>query len=93
MVLASCGGGSGGGGGFVPLAPIAQPQPQPQPETPVAMHTVGGTLSGITSGKLVLQNNAGDDLTLTADGKFIFATPLKEGNAYAVTVLSQPLCQ
>lgn len=93
VVLASCGGGSGGGGGFVPLAPIVQPQPQPQPETPVAMHTVGGTLSGITSGKLVLQNNAGDDLTLTADGKFSFATPVKEGSTYAVTVRTQPLWQ
>jgi sugar lactone lactonase YvrE len=90
MVLASCGGGSGGGG-FVPLAPVAQPQPQP--ETPVATHAIGGTLSGITSGKLVLQNNAGDDLTLTADGKFSFATPIKEGSAYAVTVRTQPLWQ
>lgn len=90
MVLASCGGGSGGGG-FVPLVPVAQPQPQP--ETPVATHAIGGTLSGITSGKLVLQNNAGDDLTLTADGKFSFATPIKEGSAYAVTVRTQPLWQ
>lgn len=52
-----------------------------------------GTLSGITSGKLVLQNNAGDDITLTADGKFSFATPVKEGGAYAVTVRTQPLWQ
>lgn len=55
--------------------------------------SVGGTLSGITSGKLVLQNNAGDDITLTADGKFSFATPVKEGGAYAVTVRTQPLWQ
>ncbi|MGD9758822.1 NHL repeat-containing protein [Comamonas thiooxydans] len=41
----------------------------------------------------MLQNNAGDDITLTADGKFSFATPVKEGGAYAVTVRTQPLWQ
>ncbi|WP_295982751.1 NHL repeat-containing protein [uncultured Variovorax sp.] len=54
---------------------------------------MGGTLSGITSGRLVLQNNAGDDLTLAADGKFSFATPIQAGAAYAITVRTQPLWQ
>jgi len=102
VLLASCGGGSGGGGGggFLPVVAPAQPQtPQPetpQPETPqtpvVVMHTVGGTVTGL-AGSLVLQNNAGDDLKLTADGKFTFATALVEGSAYEVSVRTQPLWQ
>jgi hypothetical protein len=39
---------------------------------------------------VVLQNNAGDNLTLTANGSFAFATPVVSGSAYAVTVLTQP---
>ncbi|MCP4968724.1 MAG: VCBS repeat-containing protein, partial [bacterium] len=45
------------------------------------------------SGTLVLQNNGGDDLTLTADGAFTFATALADGSAYDVTVLTQPAGQ
>ncbi|MCP5032218.1 MAG: 3-carboxymuconate cyclase, partial [Actinomycetia bacterium] len=51
----------------------------------VSMYTIGGTVSGL-SGTLVLQNNGGDDLTLTADGAFTFATALADGSAYDVTV-------
>jgi hypothetical protein len=50
---------------------------------------VGGTASGVV-GSVTLQNNAGDNLTLNADGPFTFATPVAEGGAYQVTVLSQP---
>ncbi len=38
----------------------------------------------------MLQNNGTDDLTLTADGAFTFATDLADGAAYDVTVLTQP---
>ena len=52
-------------------------------------HTIGGTLTGL-SGALVVQNNGGDDLTLTADGDFRFSMPIAEGDSYNVTVLTQP---
>lgn len=39
---------------------------------------------------LVLQNDGRDDLTVSADGSFTFATPLADGSAYDVTVLTQP---
>ena len=53
--------------------------------------TVGGTLSGLSSGQsIVLQNNGGDDLTLSADGSFTFASPLADATAYTVTILTQP---
>lgn len=53
---------------------------------------VGGTVSGL-SGTLVLQNNAGDDLTIRADGAFTFATPQAAGSPYQVSVRTQPFWQ
>lgn len=56
--------------------------------------TVGGTVSGLDSGKtVVLQDNGGDDLTISANGTFTFATALVNGTAYNVTVLTQPTGQ
>ena len=55
----------------------------------VSTYSVGGTLSGL-SGTVVLQDNGGDNLTLTANGSFTFATQLASGAAYAVTVLTNP---
>lgn len=51
--------------------------------------SVGGTVSGL-AGTLVLRNNGGDDLTLSADGNFTFATSLLDQSAYAVTIAQQP---
>ena len=52
--------------------------------------TVGGTVTGLAGTGLVLQNNAGDNLTRAADGVFTFATAVTSGGAYNVTVLTQP---
>lgn len=53
--------------------------------------TVGGTVSGLLSGEtLVLQDNGGDNNTITANGTFTFATGVMTGQNYAVTVLTQP---
>lgn len=56
--------------------------------------TIGGTLSGLvtTSGaSVVLQDNGGDSLTLSANGVFTFKTAVTgPTDAYAVTVLTQP---
>jgi hypothetical protein len=38
----------------------------------------------------VLQNNGGDDLVVTANGAFTFATVVPEGRAFSATVLTQP---
>lgn len=58
----------------------------------ITEYTVGGTVSGLT-GTLTLQNNGGDDLDVSADGSFAFATALSDGSAYAVTILAQPAGQ
>jgi 6-phosphogluconolactonase (cycloisomerase 2 family) len=56
-----------------------------------ATFTVGGTITGLTASGLVLQNNAGDNLTVAANATtFTFATGLAPNAAYAVTILTQP---
>ncbi|HAI73819.1 TPA: hypothetical protein DCL22_00320, partial [Candidatus Moranbacteria bacterium] len=55
-------------------------------------YTIGGTISDLT-GTVILQNNAGDNLSRSATGSFTFATALHSSDAYAVTVLTQPTGQ
>ena len=55
------------------------------------VYTVGGSISGLTGSGLVLQDNAGNNLTVAAKaGSFTFSTSIASGAAYAVTVLTQP---
>ncbi|NOZ26059.1 MAG: RCC1 repeat-containing protein [Nitrospirae bacterium] len=54
--------------------------------------SVGGTVSSLT-GTLVLQNNGGDDLTVTGNGPFTFTVELEDLDTYHITVLSQPFDQ
>jgi 6-phosphogluconolactonase (cycloisomerase 2 family) len=59
--------------------------------SPGYSYTVGGTISGLMTGNvLVLQNNGGDDKSISADGAFTLATPLTDGAAYNITVKTQP---
>lgn len=59
--------------------------------TTVDTETVGGTLVGLTSNNsVVLQNNGADNLTLTANGNFVFHTALNTGSTYTVSILTQP---
>jgi len=55
-------------------------------------YAIGGAVSGLT-GTLVLQDNGGDDLTVTKNGPFTFATRLPSAAGYAVTVKTQPAGQ
>ncbi len=56
--------------------------------------TIGGTLSGLSGGEtVVLQNNNGDNLSLSTNGSFTFSTPVAQGTTYSVTVLTQPTTQ
>jgi N-acetylneuraminic acid mutarotase len=59
------------------------------PTTPTT-YTIGGTVSGLSGSGLVLQNNGGNNLSVTGNGSFTFTTPVSSGGAYAVTVLTQP---
>src|SRR5208283_2121733 len=54
-------------------------------------YTIGGTVSGLSSGaSVVLLDNGTDALTVSANGSFTFATPLTSGASYTVTVGTQP---
>ena len=52
--------------------------------------SVGGTVTGLLGAGAALQNSAGDDLPVNADGTFTFATPVASGASYDVTVRTQP---
>ena len=74
LAAAGCSGGGGGKGG-----------PGPTPT-----YSIGGTITGLTAGGLVLAN--GTDTVSPAAGAmtFTFATPLAFGVAYSVTAKGQP---
>ena len=55
----------------------------------VPTYSVGGTVSGL-SGAATLQDNGGNDLSVSANGGFTFSTPLASGSAYNVTVKTNP---
>ena len=75
FALAACGGGGDAG--------TTSPPPPP------ATFAIGGTVGGL-NGVAVLQNNLGDNLTISANGSFAFATALATGSAYSITVKTQP---
>ncbi|MCX7253688.1 MAG: hypothetical protein NTX83_05045 [Burkholderiales bacterium] len=59
--------------------------------TSTTTYTIGGTISGLTSSTVVLQNNSGDALTISANSStFTFSTAVASGATYAVTVGTQP---
>ena len=55
--------------------------------------SISGTVNGLTGTDLVLQNNDADNLSVTADGSFTFATKITDGYDYNVTILAQPTGQ
>lgn len=60
----------------------------------VNSYSIGGAVSGLAAGNSVtLQNNLTDDLVISSNSNFTFATQLDDGLAYDVSVLTQPLGQ
>ena len=53
-------------------------------------YMVGGTVTGLTGSGLVLEDNGGDSIGVSANGTFTFRTDVEDGDAYAVTVATQP---
>ena len=53
-------------------------------------YTIKGKVTGLAGTGLKLQNNTGDDVAVTADGDFAFATTIESGKTYAVTVSTPP---
>ena len=57
---------------------------------PPGTFVIGGSVSGMSGAGLMLQDNGGDNLSISANGAFTFETAVAPGGAYAVTVLIQP---
>ena len=55
-----------------------------------ATYTIGGTVYDLGGAGLVLQNNSGNNLSISANGSFTFSTAVNSGTSYNVTVLTQP---
>jgi len=57
-------------------------------------YTISGTVVGMLSGQSVtLQNNSGDNLTVSDNTSFSFTTEVASGATYLVTILTQPTGQ
>jgi 6-phosphogluconolactonase (cycloisomerase 2 family) len=57
----------------------------------VTYYSIGGTISGLTGAGLVLQDNNGDNLSISSGATtFTFNTPIASGGSYSVTILSEP---
>lgn len=82
LALAACGGGGS--------SPSSSQQSNPPPPPPASQYTVGGSVTGLSGTGLVLQDNGGDNLAVSASGPFTFATKLNSGASYNVTVGTQP---
>lgn len=54
-----------------------------------AVYTVGGTVTGLGPGTLIIQNNGADDLTINANGTYTYYSIIG-GLSYNITVKTQP---
>ena len=83
---------------LIAQGPPSQPPGGPDPGNPPPgnpnpsgqSYAIGGTVTGLNTSGLVLENNGGDALTITANGTFAFATTVATGGPYSVTIFTQP---
>jgi len=84
LTLIACGGANKSSSGS------SGPSSGTTPPVPVTF-TIGGTVSGLVGSGLVLQDNSGNNLPVSASQtSFTFTTPITSGDTYQVTVLTQP---
>jgi len=75
LLVGGCSGLPGGNGGTGPTG---------------GPFSIGVAVTGLSGTGLVLQDNGKDNLTVTANGTFTFATLIASGGTYAVAVSTQP---
>lgn len=76
LLLSGC-----GGGGSSDSEKIETPQPE---------YSIRGSVSGLSGGGLVIQNNGSDSLAIESNGSFEFSSTQLATEQYNVTILSQP---
>lgn len=60
----------------------------------IKTYTIGGTISDLAQPGLILQNNGGDNLAISAGAtSFTFPTSIPPGGSYNVTIFQQPTGQ
>ena len=77
---------------LLPLFLVGCASPNSNHTPPPSQFTISGTLVDLAagSGGVVLQNNGADNLSVTSNGTFHFATTITGGGTYLVTVMTQP---
>lgn len=63
------------------------------PDPVVPSYTVGGSVAGVSGTGLQLSLNGTESLSVSAAGAFTFATKIKSGSQYTVSVKTQPVNQ
>jgi hypothetical protein len=86
VLISACGG--GGTGDVATESPPATPPP-----AIVNDYSVSGTVSGLVASNLVIQSNLADEITIDADGSFVFPTDFENGTNYEVVITLQPQTQ
>ena len=59
-------------------------------DTGTPSYPIGGQVAGLTGTGLTLMDNAGDQLTIAADGPFVFPSLYPDGTGFTVSVTNQP---
>lgn len=79
LLITACGGGA-----------FTETSGNSAPSSSTATYAVGGSVQGLVGIGLVLEDNLGDNLQVTANGSFTFSKSISGGSSYDVTVLTQP---
>lgn len=66
-----------------------------QVDCPVPTYSISGNVVGLlgNGGGMELQDNGGDNLTISGNGPFTFATPISYDGAYNITIFTEPTTQ
>jgi hypothetical protein len=65
-------------------------QPPPSVERE---YSVSGSVTGLVASQVSIQSNRDDQITIEADGRFIFPTVFENGSTYQVLIINQPEAQ
>ena len=91
IVLLGCSNGSGSVADGDSSSPAGEsPPPAGGAQGGSSTYSISAAVSGLVGDGLVLQNNGANDIPVAANGRLTFGEAIANGDAYNVTVLSQP---